>query len=163
MRVRRPSTPAPRRRAAASRGFSLLEVVAVIALVALVTTSLAVALSGGMDGVRLRGAVKDVAAQLRFARVRAIVSGQPQDFVIDVDTRSWRSAGERSGSLPSALTVSATGAREVQPAEGQAAIRFYPDGSATGGRIELARGQARWQIDVAWLTGEVALVRGDEP
>ncbi|MGB8635652.1 MAG: type II secretion system protein GspH, partial [Rhodanobacteraceae bacterium] len=33
--------------------------------------------------------------------------------------------------------------------------RFYPDGSSTGGRITVIRGQREWHINVSWLTGEV--------
>ncbi|MBS7457779.1 type II secretion system protein XpsH [Coralloluteibacterium stylophorae] len=147
----------PARGAERVRGFTLLEIVVVIALVAVITTTLAVSLTGGLDGMRVRTAVKEVAAQLRFARARAIVSGQAQDFVVDPQARRWQGAEGRSGELPDGFDIVATGAREVQPTEGVAAIRFFPDGSATGGRIELVRGEARWRIDIAWLTGEVRL------
>ncbi|MFC4729301.1 type II secretion system protein XpsH [Coralloluteibacterium thermophilus] len=150
------------RQAPPANGFSLIEIVVVIALVAVLTATLAVSLSGGLDGVRMRNAVKDVAAQLRFARARAIVGGQPQDFLVEPAARRWRGAEGREGTLPEGFELSAYGAEEVQPAEGVIAIRFFPDGSATGGRIEMARGAARWQVDVAWLTGEVRLARGDE-
>jgi general secretion pathway protein H len=38
-------------------------------------------------------------------------------------------------------------------------VRFFPEGAATGGRILLKRGDAAWQVDVEWLTGQVTLVR----
>ncbi len=143
-----------------ARGFTLIEIVVVIALIGLLTIAVVAAMAGGMDGVRLRGAAKDVAAQLRFTRGQAIVSGRPQAFVIDVDARTWAAPRGRKGALPKSLEIITTTARQEQPARGRAAIRFFPDGSATGGRVRLRMGEAEWRVDVAWLTGEVKLTRG---
>ena len=65
------------------RGFSLLEMLLVVALIAAVGVLTATALTGGMDGIRLRAAAKQVAAQLRFTRAQAIATGRPQRFIID--------------------------------------------------------------------------------
>jgi len=46
-------------------------------------------------------------------------------------------------------------------ARDQAAVRFFPEGASTGGRIVIKRGEAAWRVDVAWLTGEVTLGRGE--
>ena len=48
------------------------------------------------------------------------------------------------------------GAAQLQPSAGTGAIAFYPDGGASGGRIELIGQRAGWQLDVAWITGQVA-------
>jgi general secretion pathway protein H len=44
-----------------------------------------------------------------------------------------------------------------------AAVRFFPEGTATGGRIVLRNQRAAWQVDVQWLTGEVSLARTSAP
>ena len=49
----------------------------VIALIALIGTMTAVAMNGGLQGMRLRSAAKEIATQLRFTRAQAIASGQP--------------------------------------------------------------------------------------
>ena len=36
-------------------------------------------------------------------------------------------------------------------------IRFYPDGSSTGGRITVASGERKYLVDVDWLTGRVSI------
>jgi general secretion pathway protein H len=38
-----------------------------------------------------------------------------------------------------------------------ASIRFFADGSSTGGRITLEREHAAWKIDINWLTGQIEL------
>jgi general secretion pathway protein H len=38
------------------------------------------------------------------------------------------------------------------------AIRFYPDGGSNGGRITVAAGERKYEVDVDWLTGRVAIL-----
>ena len=37
-------------------------------------------------------------------------------------------------------------------------IRFFPDGGSNGGRVSLAVGERRFNVDVDWLTGRVSIV-----
>lgn len=155
-RVLLPMPPARRRGARARMaGVSLLEMLLVVALIAVVGLVAAMAMSGGIDGMRLRGAAKEIASQLRYTRTQAIASGVPQRFTLDPRTRRWEAPNGRRGQLPEQLSVRFTGAREVQPQAGIGAIRFFEDGASSGGRIELGVRDAAWRIDVGWITGEV--------
>ena len=80
-----------------SRGFTLLEVVLVLALIALASLLAAAALTGGFDGMRLRAAAKEVAAQMRFTRAQAIATGEPQRFTLDPRSHRWSAPRGRSG------------------------------------------------------------------
>ncbi len=144
-----------------ARGFSLIEVMVAVALVALAGALAAGVLGNGFGRLEVRSAVQDVAGNLRHARALAIASGRPQSFEIDPDARTWRAGADRSGRLPERIEVVFTGAREVQPRPGEGAIVFFPDGASTGGRVALVSGSARWHVDVAWLTGEVRVHRGE--
>lgn len=138
-------------------GFTLIEVLVVIALIALIGTMTAVAMSGGLQGIRLRSASKEVATQLRYTRAQAIASGQPQRFVINPSAHLYSAPGKRNGRLPQQLGVRFFGARQASAQAGEGAIVFYPDGASTGGHVELVAGQATRRITVAWLTGEVRI------
>lgn len=164
--MRRPAPAPARSRTGASRprrmaGVSLLEMVIVILLVAVMSLLAASAMSGGLKGVQLRSAAKEIAARLRYTRTRAIATAQPQRFVIDPAAHTWQAPDGRHGALPDTLRIAFTGARETQPAAGQGAIVFFPDGASTGGRVSLSRDGAAWNVDVAWLTGEVTLARAE--
>lgn len=141
------------------RGVSLLEMLLVITLIAAASLLAAAAFTGGLGGMQLRSSAKEIAAQLRYTRTQAIATGQPQRFVIDPQARRWQAPNGRSGEIPPALGVEFTGAREVQPTRGEGAIMFFEDGAATGGRIRITLDRAAWNVDVAWLTGEVSLRR----
>ena len=147
-----------------SSGFSLLEMILVMALIAAASLLALAAFGNGMQGMKLRAGAKDVAAQMRFARAVAISSGQPQDVIIDPTARQWQGAKGRSGDLPGVGEVVFTGARASQFAAGEenddkGTVRFFPDGAATGGRVRLLANGAGWDVDVVWLTGEVKVKR----
>ncbi|HUH89834.1 MAG TPA: GspH/FimT family pseudopilin [Lysobacter sp.] len=140
-------------------GVSLLEMLLVVGLIAAASLLAVAAFSGGMKGTQLRSAAKQVAAELRYTRTHAIATGQPQRFTIDPQARTWQAPNGHHGTFPPELQVRFIGAREVQPSANEGAVMFFADGAATGGRVKLSRGDAGWDVDVAWLTGQVTLQR----
>jgi len=152
-----------RARTHAQRGVSLLELLIVIVLIAAIGVLTMGAMSGGVAGMQLRTASKEIAAQLRYTRSQAIATGRAQKFTIDPSARTWTAPNGRNGEIPKSIGIVFTGAREVQPRRGEGAIQFFADGASTGGRVKLSAKQAAWNVDVAWLTGEVKLKRGEAP
>jgi general secretion pathway protein H len=150
-----------RKRAAA--GFSIIEMVVVVVLVAAVVAIGASAMSRQLPGQRLRESARELAAQLRFTRAQAIASGESQLFTLDANTREWHAGEKRDGKLARDIAIVATGARNETQRAGVAAVRFFPEGAATGGRFLLSHGKAAWQVDVEWLTGEVRVSRAKAP
>jgi general secretion pathway protein H len=142
-----------------TRGFTLVELLLVLAIIAIAMLLGAGVIGRGMDGLRLRSSANGIAAQLRFTRAQALATGEPQRFTIDPAAHAWQAPKDRHGTVPARAGIGFAGAREVQPTEGQGAIVFFPDGASTGGRVRLQQGAAAWQVDVAWLTGQVAVVR----
>lgn len=145
------------------RGVSLIELIVVIVLIAAGTALAASVMGVGLPGQQLRNASRELAAQLRYTRAQAIVTGRSQTFSVDARTREWQAPNRRHGQLPSEISLTATGARIEQTRPDIVAIRFFPEGAATGGRIVLSRERAAWQIDVEWLTGEVTVKRAQAP
>lgn len=163
VRAHRRGVKPPPVAALAARGFTLLEILLVMVLIA-AGSLLAVGAfnGGGMRGAKLHAAAREVAAQLRFTRAVAISSGQPQEFRIDPHARAWSAARGRHGSLTSIGELVFVGAREPEDADGKGVVRFFPDGAATGGRVRFLANGAGWDVDVAWLTGEVRVQRTRE-
>ena len=143
------------------RGFSLLEILLVMAILVIASLLAAAAMTGGFDGMRLRSSAKEITAQLRYTRAQAIASGRAQRFTIDPRGHTWTAPNDRDGEIPKQLAIAFIGAREVQPREGEGAIVFFADGASTGGRVQLSAKRAAWNVDVKWLTGEVRLTRGE--
>lgn len=142
-------------------GVSILEMLLVMVLFAAISAVVIAAMNGGMGGMQLRSAGKEIAAQLRYTRTQAIATGAPQKFVIDPQAHVWQAPNGRRGDIPPDLRVVFTGARQAQPSPGEGAIVFFADGASTGGRIQVSLKRAAWNIDVAWLTGQVRLRRAE--
>lgn len=143
------------------RGFTLLEIVVVMTIIAAMTLLGVMATTGGFERMRMQSSTKQIAANLRYTRAQAIATGLPQRFMIDPRARVWQAPDGRDGTIPESLGVRFTGAREVQPGEDVGAIVFFDDGASTGGRVQLLSDGAAWNVDVAWLTGEVTVRRGE--
>jgi general secretion pathway protein H len=146
-------TPPPRR----ARGFTLVEIIAVVALIALAMMLVAVTVGDGLTNAKVKAASRDLAAALRYTRGQAIVKREPMALKVDVDARRYQAPGKKWIELPKDMDIKILTARSEMEGESIGRIRFYPDGASTGGNIELIRGEATWRIDVNWLTGEVSL------
>ena len=128
-----------------------------VALIALAATVVVVSVGSGLSGARVRAASKDLAAALRYTRGQAIVEREQKLMLLDLENRSYTAAGRDPVELPPDMEIRLVTARSELDGEGAGRIRFFPDGSSSGGRITLARGEAEWQIEVEWLTGKVNL------
>ncbi len=143
-----------------ARGFTLVEIVVVIGLIGLVFAVISVSVGEGLDGTRVRAASRDLAAALRYTRTQAIVKRESQALTLDVNARTYTAPGKAAVVLPKQMTMKLLTASSEQVDDGIGRIRFFADGSSTGGHIELFREQAIWGIDIAWLTGEVTMRDG---
>ena len=139
------------------RGFTLIELIAVVALIALATAIVLSTTTGGIESARIRAASKELVAALRYTRTQAITKRESQALTIDVEQRSSTAPGRKTIELPRQLELKLLTAAQEQVDDGVGRIRVFPDGASTGGHVELIYGDARWRIDVNWLTGEVLL------
>lgn len=134
------------------RGFTLFELLVVIALLAVALPLLAVGIGRGLQGASEHGALTEMIATLRSARAQAIASGEPIRATFDLARRRVKVPGREPAQWPNTFTLRLTTAQALG-----AAFEFYPDGAASGGNIQISRGAAHWRIDVSWLTGNVTL------
>jgi len=139
-------------------GFTLLEVLVAITLAAALT-AVAVPAFTRSPGTEVRAAARSLAAGFRRTRSRAVLQGRAQALVLDVERRSFR-AGEqgRQRALPSKVMLKLFTARSELLGERAGTIRFFPDGSSTGGRVTVSAAGHRLLVDVDWLTGRVRIL-----
>ena len=106
----------------------------------------------------LLGKTSDDAA--RMARSRALFENRETVFVIDTSQNRYRAAGEDVSleGLPD-LALSLTTAASERYTTDAGGIRFYPDGSSSGGRITLDNGAEVYDIIVDWFDGHTRIAR----
>ena len=158
--AKRRARTSPAGRTEPAHGFTLLELVIVMAILALVVTTVSFRFSSGSQGVAFRSLTEDLAAALRRTRMHALTENQDALFVIDLEERTFGAVGDPAPQdLPAHLSAEVTSAREEIVRSGKAGIRFFADGSSTGGRINLTQAKLNAEIRVDWLTGRVRVVR----
>ena len=82
-------------------------------------------------------------------------------MTLDLERRSMEvDGGRRPRPLPQRLDLKLYTAQSEIVDDKRGAIRFYPDGSSTGGRVTLASGTRAFLVDVDWLTGRVTIKEG---
>jgi len=145
-----------------ARGFTLIEMLVVVALIALAATVVSVSVGSGLAGARVKAASRDLVAALRYTRGQAIVKHEQKTLSIDVEQRRYRAPGKQWIELPKDMTMKLFTARSELEEEGVGRIRFFPDGSSTGGHIDLMKNDAVWRVEVMWLTGDVKVREGAE-
>jgi general secretion pathway protein H len=97
-----------------------------------------------------------VAVALKRARNAAISGRKETPLTFDLETRTITLAGEpKPFQLPPKLDLQLVTVQQELSSDKVAAIRFYPDGSSTGGRVTVGQGDRKFEIDVDWLTGRV--------
>lgn len=138
----------------AVRGFSLVELLVALAIAAMVMAAAVPSSVRFYEGMQRRQAVRDAVTLLSSARERALSSGRVQDVnVRPANRRIW--SGDRTHTLPKGLVLTVHGAAELNR-ENIGVIRFYPDGSASGGGVDIAKADGSGtRISVDWLVGRV--------
>ena len=151
-----PTIAAARRRA---RGVTLLELLIVLSIMAVVAAMVVPIFTGGVSTAELKGAAREVAAGLRLARSEALATRKETRVVLDLEQRSFvveRDA--RTRALPRQIELKLFTAQSDLVSDKVGAIRFFPDGGSNGGRVTLAVGERKYNVDVDWLTGRVAIL-----
>ena len=145
----------------ATRGFTLLEVLMVL-VIAAAGFALVVRFTGaGVSGAELKSAARTVAAGLRDARGTAIATQESAAMLVDLDKRTIEVTGAaKPRALSERLELKLYTAQSEVRDDRHGAIRFYPDGSSTGGRVTLSAGERKLLVDVDWLTGRVSIKEG---
>lgn len=138
-------------------GFTLFEVLIVFAIVGLVAAVMAPMVFRGFSGTQSRAAAYEIAAALRQARGRAVAENLDVAVVFDLGRNAYAVERAEPNVLPENLRLGLYAAQAEQVSADIGAIRFFADGSATGGQITVGDGTARYNVDVDWLTGRIAV------
>lgn len=139
-------------------GFTLLELLLVLLLLGLVYGLASPMIGGGSSGLDIKSASRQLAAGLRKARSVAVAERREAVLSLNVEARNFSVTGDpKVYPLPKEPVLSLFTAQSELEQERTGRIRFFADGSSTGGRITVAVGNQKQLIDVDWITGRVSI------
>jgi general secretion pathway protein H len=141
------------------RGFTLIEVVCTLAIIALLAAIVVPMLPRATSRARLESYAVETAALLKTDRNAAI--RRRTQIVTDVNarTRAIRSgANGRVIRLPNDVTFDAALASTCNQRNAGETIRFFASGMSCGGVLAFTRLGVGYQVRVNWLTGGVEVV-----
>jgi general secretion pathway protein H len=142
----------------AQAGFTLLELMAVLALMALFLGLVLPSLLRSWEREKNHAALRGLTAALRLARSEAVTRSRRVRLFLNLKTgRYWLEGSGQAGVLTG---LSLTDAHLVwqNPEKSQGYIAFYGDGSSSGGELALVEpGGRRYLLNVKSITGKVTL------
>jgi general secretion pathway protein H len=140
-------------------GFTLIEIVCVVAIIAILAAIVLPSIPRGTSRARLESFAIDAAGLLKGDRNAAVRRRVPVATEIDAMMRSMRSgATGRVLTVPDDVTFDAALVTRCNQRPAGSTIRFFASGMSCGGVIALTRLGVGYQIRVNWLTGGVEVV-----
>ncbi|MGZ8136444.1 MAG: GspH/FimT family pseudopilin [Methylococcaceae bacterium] len=140
------------------QGFTLIELIVVLVIMVLGFSAIAINISSGNASTEVTAAAREIVSALRYARGQALISHQEITVTFDLAENSY-TLSNRSEIYPisKAIDITVVTAQSELTGQEQGNIRFFPDGSCTGGRVTVERDNTVRQIDINWLTGQVEI------
>lgn len=135
-------------------GSTLIEMMAVMVIIAMLASLVGVLLPGTGRG-RLKALTLQTAAMMRRERLVAVLTGTSRRIALDTSARTL--VGDSGAiAIPRDVVVDVVGVDEMWAGR-QAVVRFEPDGASTGAAVKFSWDKVRYEVDVSWYNGRVAV------
>lgn len=128
-----------------NRGFTLIEILIVLVLMALILGISAALLTGALDGAKHKAAAREIVSTLKYARHLAASGHQKQIVEFDLDVGAFGIKGRRRSLLPekTALTIYESDLNAEPITAGQYQLVCEATGAGQWERMILSRGDSK--------------------
>ncbi len=139
----------------AKAGFTLIEMMAVMMIIAMVSALVVMFIPGtGRSG--LKAVTMNTVALLRRERLGAILTGTDRHVSLDGEQRILVGDNGDRVFIPRDVSVNILGADAIW--SGRLAVAaFHADGASSGGALRFSREGAEYEVHVNWYTGGVSV------
>ena len=140
-------------------GFTLLEMVCVISIIAMLAAVLLPLLPRHTSRSRLQAYALEMATLLKADRIAAIRRRTDVSTLVDAPSRAIRSGvTAQTIRIPDDVRFDALLPQTCRQRAALSTISFFADGMSCGGSIALTRLDMAYEIRVNWLTGRIEIV-----
>ncbi|MES9831692.1 MAG: prepilin-type N-terminal cleavage/methylation domain-containing protein [Candidatus Thiodiazotropha sp. DIVDIV] len=140
------------------RGFTLIELMLVLVLMGMLFSLTPPLLHKAFPTIKLKAATRDLAQEIRYVQQTAIITGRESKMRFEIENNLYQSDLVNQGEvrhLPDGISFTT---QEVADRQQILVLRFYPDGSSSGGLIILGNEAQGFVIAVDWLTSQVKII-----
>jgi general secretion pathway protein H len=142
------------------RGFALIEILCVLAVIGLLAAIILPAIPRATSRAKLESFAVETAALLKADRTAALRRRVQVTTQVDAASRSIRSGiTGRTIRFPADVALDTYLASRCADRNAGRSIDFFPSGMSCGGTIALARPGFGYEVRVNWLTGGVEIVQ----
>ena len=148
-----------------TEGFSLLEMLVVLAMISLVAGIVFNGLAWNKPRVNLSVLGQNIIHAAASASLRAVSKGETNRIEVDVINRRITTGSDIDDIIiPASFNIYVRTGAELIEQRSRAAIEFYSDGTSSGGEITVAdqKGNRR-SVRIYWLTGAITSDNGAGP
>jgi general secretion pathway protein H len=139
-----------------NRGFTLIELTIVLIIMVIGFAVIGTNISSGNKSAQLKAAARDLGSAFRYARGQALISRKEVAVAIDLSENSYKiTSRDKTYHFSPEIELTLVIAQDEFKQGEVGHIRFYADGSSSGGRVTMEWGDLLQVIDVNWLTGKV--------
>ncbi|HUO76330.1 MAG TPA: prepilin-type N-terminal cleavage/methylation domain-containing protein [Thermodesulfovibrionales bacterium] len=154
-----PCTPsltslAPGKEADAGAGFTLLELLIVLALVTLVVGISTVFLVNTLPASKLNATARDISSTIRYARTLAQTNNEQQVMTIDLDSNRYGIEGRGDRNIPPGMHIKVMDPFSGEIRNGTYQMRFHAFGTG-GATVVVWNDKRSVSIQVDPITGPV--------
>jgi len=139
-------------------GFTLLEMMVALAIAAIITAMAIPFVGRDKGGVAMRTTARQIAGLLREARSTAVLKNRVEYVKVNIAEGSFGLPERTPQRLPRGVEMALTTTVEQARSPVEGTIRFYPDGSSTGGGVTLRQNGHDTLVLVDWLSGKTRIV-----
>jgi general secretion pathway protein H len=145
------------------KGFSLLELLAVLLLIGLASLVVLPSIDKGLRGNEIRQSALEIAALARSLRRQAVYGNTLRQLILNAAEKSIQEGEGKKLLLPSATKIVALEGGE-SVGDGLLQFLFFPNGSILGGSISISgeEGTPVYQVRLDSLTGQVTVLRAHQ-
>ena len=118
-----------------SKGFTLVELIVVLMILAAVAALVTPSFSRTVESARLRSAASDVRATLARGRALAVAAARERTVAFDLSRGEFGVDNEAVRRLPETIRLGAALPGEERRERGSVRVRFFPDGSGEEAEI----------------------------
>lgn len=138
-------------------GFSLIEVLLVMALMAIVIGVVPFYISGRMPSARLKSEARVLSSAIRQARAVSLIKGKETTFTVDMDSSSYWISNKKPRPLPEGIGIKVVDPIAGDIVQGKWRMTFETDGLTAGGTLVLFNDTRAVKVVVDPLTSQAVV------